>query len=104
TTHLKYLGTSLKNLHDFRRFRPLRVILIPRCENNRSVAIENISRRNRQLPAVIAVGERQIDERSPVYRLLRRGHAVGQSKLACNLVTRVGEQSKAQLVLIVHEE
>src|SRR3984957_14201945 len=79
TRHLKYLGTSWKNLHDFRRFRPLRVILIPRCENNRSVAIENISRRNRQLPAVIAVGERQIDERSPVYRLLRRGHAVGQS-------------------------
>ena len=65
------LDECFEDAYDLCRLRPFRVILIRRCVKNGAVAIENVGRRNRQLPAVVAIGERQVDERAAVDGFLR---------------------------------
>src|SRR5580704_7059507 len=94
----------IEDARNLARFRPLRVVLVRRRIEHRAVVIEDISCRNRQLPALISVGERQIDERPPVHNFLRRWDTISQPKFLCELIPGIREQRKAQLVLIVHKE
>src|SRR5579859_6651443 len=100
----RFLAFTLNPVHKIIRFRPLCVILIRRRVKNRSVAVENEYRRNRQLPAFIAIGEGKIDERTAIDGFLQRWHAISQPKLPRDFVPSIGEQRESQLVLIVHEK
>src|ERR1700736_2366230 len=94
----------LKYPHDFRWLRPLGIIFICRREQNYAVPVDDVGGGNGQLPAFVTVGEGQVHERAPIYRFLSFRRAVSQSKLSRDFVASIGEQRKAQLVLMVHEE
>ena len=60
--------------------------------------------RNRQLPTVVAIHERQVNERALIDRPLFIGNAVSKAELPRHFIPGIGEQREAQLVLIAHEE
>src|SRR5215475_11406305 len=66
--------------------------------------MKNVGRRNRELPALVSVDERQIGEGAAIDSFLLRGYAIDESKLPGDLIARVTEQRKSESVLVRHEE
>ena len=97
----RFLDEKIQNAA---RFRPLRVIFIRGSVKYSTVVIEDVGRRNRQLPTVVAIDEREIDEGALVDLFLFIGHAICQTELACNMIPGIREKRESQLVLIAHEE
>src|SRR6202521_809340 len=63
-------NATLQTLQNLGRFGSLCVVRICRCVKNRAVAVEDVCRRYGQLPTIVSVGKRQIDESPPVELLL----------------------------------
>src|SRR5581483_565596 len=64
----------------------------------------NIGRGHRQLPSIIAVGKRKVDEGSTINPLLFLRDAINHPKLPGHAISRIRQKRKPEIVLVGHEE
>src|SRR3984893_18009379 len=79
-------GLMLQNFHKFVGLGTLSVILIRGGVEYGSVAVEDVSCRDRQFPSFIAIGKGKVDEAAAINRLLFIIYLVGQAELASDFV------------------
>ena len=95
---------GLKEVDDVLGLGTLRAVLVRGSVEHVTIAVDDVGRGNRQLPALVAIHKRQVDEGTLIDRLLFVGDAVSLAELPRHFVSGIGEQRKAQFVLVAHEE
>src|ERR1700729_3308900 len=95
---------GLKEVDDVLGLGTLRVVLVRRSVEQVTIAVDDVGRGNRQLPTLVAIHKRQVHEGTLIDRVLLVGAAGSSAELPRQVVAGIGEQRKAQLVLVAHEE
>src|ERR1700720_2598817 len=95
---------GLKEVDDVRGLGTFRVVLVRGSVEHVTVAVDDVGCGNRQLPTLVAIHKGQVDEGTLIDRLLLIRDAIGKLEMSRQVAAGIGEQRKAQFVLVAHEE